>query len=136
MSRSAIYTTNSSVQEVPLNGIINPGTVIRRFGCNLYLSGNGIREIGEGYYEYNITVTAASTAAGEVTITAYKDGVAIPGATASETVAAADDLANLSLDFILREPCACCEDGGSSITFVLTGTASNVNNIAIAANKI
>ena len=136
MSRSAIYTINSSVQTVPLNGIIDPGTVIRRFGCNLFLSGNGIREVGEGYYEYNITVTAAPSAVGVVTITAYKDGVAIPGATASETVAAADDLVNLSLDFILREPCNCCEDGGSSITFVLTGTASNINNIAITAVKI
>lgn len=135
MSRSAIYTTNQSVQAVALNGVINPGTVIRRFGCNLQLSGNAIREEGEGYYEYNVSITAAPTAIGTVTVTAYKDGVAIPGAIASEAVSTANNPANLALDFILKEPCACC-DGGSNITFVLTGTASNVNNIAIVAEKL
>lgn len=135
MSRSAIYTTNPSVQAVAINGIIDPGTVIRRFGCNLQLSGNAIREEGEGYYEYNVSATVAPTAIGTVTITAFKNGVAIPGATASESVATANTPVNLSLNFMLREPCACC-DGGSNITFVLTGTASNVNNIAIVAEKI
>lgn len=135
MSRSAIYTTNSSVQAVAINGIINPGTVVRRFGCNLNLSGNAIRLEGEGYYNFSCSITAAPTAAGTMTVTAYKDGVAIPGATASASTSVADNPINLNLDFILREPCACC-DGGSNVTFVLTGSAGNVNNIAITAEKI
>lgn len=135
MSKSAIYTTNQSVQSVAINGIIAPGTVIRRFGCNFNLSGNAIRIAGEGYYEFNTSITLAPTTEGEVTVTAYKDGVAIPGAIASETAAAAGDLVNLSLDFILREGCPCC-DSGSNITFVLTGTAASVTNIAITGDKL
>lgn len=135
MSKSAIYTTNQSVQAVAINGVITPGTVIRRFGCNIALSGNGLRVEGEGYYKFDTSITLAPTAAGDVTVTAYKDGVAISGAIASGTAAVADDIVNLGLDFIIREGCPCC-DGGSNITFVLTGTAANVTNIAITGEKL
>ena len=43
MSKSLIYVVNTSTQNVLVNGIITPGTIIRRFGQNLGLSGNGIQ---------------------------------------------------------------------------------------------
>ena len=135
MSKSIIYTANNSAQNVAVNGTLNLGTVIRRYGCNLNLSGDAIQVAGTGYYDIDASITLAPTAAGNVTITVYKDGLLIPGATASETVAAANDLVNLSIAAVVRENCGCC-DGISNLTFVLTGTAASVTNIAVSVEKL
>lgn len=135
MSQSAIYVANTSVQNVAAAGIIQPGTVIRRFGPNIKLSGNGIQIAGSGYYEVIANVTLAPTAAGLITVSAIKDNVVIPGGTASATATAADDSTNLTIVAIVKEPCMCC-DGLSNITFVLNGGAAAVSNIAISVKKL
>lgn len=134
MSKSLIYTVNTSTQSLAVNSIISPGTVIRRFGPNLALSGNAIQIAGAGYYDIDTSFTVAPTAAGEVTITAFLNNVAIPGATATVTATAADDSVVLPIVAVFREPCQCCE-GLSNLTFVLTGTAANVTNSAIVVEK-
>lgn len=135
MSKSAIYVANTSAQDVLVDGIINLGTVIRRFGPNLNLAGNAIQVAGAGYYEINASITAAPTAAGDVTVTVYKDGTPLQGATATGTAAAADDFVNLSISYIVREFCSCC-DGLTNLTFVLTGVDSSITNIAITVEKL
>ena len=135
MSKSAIYTVNTSAQSVAVNGIINPGTIIRRFGPNLTLSGNAIQISGSGYYDIDASFTVAPTAAGTVTITAYNDGVIIPGATASASTGTTGNPINISLSSLVRQSCPCCE-GLSSLTFVLTGAAASVTNSAIVIEKI
>lgn len=132
---SAIYTANTSAQNVAVNGNINLGSIIRKFGCNIDLTGDAIRIAGAGYYDIDASFTVAPTAAGNVTITAYKDNVAIPGATATETVTAANDVVNLNFSSLVREFCSCCE-GASNLTFVLSGTAASVTNSAIIVEKI
>ena len=42
MSKSALYTANTSTQNVAVNNVINLGSIIRRYGCNLDLSGSNI----------------------------------------------------------------------------------------------
>lgn len=135
MAKSALYTVNQSAQNVAVSGIINLGTIARRFGQNLNLNGDGITVAGAGYYEVNASITVAPTAAGNVTVTMYKDGVPVQGASASETAAAANDLVNLSITSIVRENCPCCESI-SNLTFVLTGTAAAVSNIATTTEKL
>lgn len=135
MSRSALYTANTSNQLVDVNNTINLGSIIRRYGCNLDLSGSAIRVAGEGYYDFTVNVTAAPVAEGEVTISLFKNNVAIPGAIASATAAAAGDLVNLSISCLIRENCAIC-DGPSNITLVLSGGQSNVTNVAVVGKKI
>lgn len=135
MSKSAIYTVNESSQNITPNGTIGLGSVIRRFGPNLCLSGNAIQVNGSGYYDIDANITVAPTAAGNVTVTALKDNVPIPGAIASETAAAANDPINLSISALVREMCPCC-DATSNITFELTGTASAVSNIAVVVEKL
>ena len=134
MSKSLIYTANTSNQVLAVDSIINPGTVIRRFGPNLGLSGNAIQIAGAGYYGIDASFVVAPTAEGEVTITAYLNNVAIPGATATATVAAAGDYVTLPITAVFREACQCCE-GLSNLTFVLTGVAANVTNSAIVVEK-
>lgn len=135
MSKSAIYVANNTAQNVAVNGLINPGTVIRRFGCNLMLSGSSINTNGCGYYDVNASFVIAPTAAGNVTVSMFKDGVAVPGATASGTAAAANDAVNLSISALVREYCP-CGDSSSNLTFVLTGTAASVTNTAITVEKL
>ena len=135
MSKSAIYTVNSATQSVAVNGNISLGSIIRRFGPNLNLNGNAITVAGAGYYDLDVSATVAPTAAGNVTITALKDGVAIPGAIATGSTTTAGNPINLSISSLIREACPCC-DSLSSITFVLTGSAASVTNMAVVVEKI
>lgn len=135
MSKSAIYTANTTTQTIADGGMLNPGTVIRRFGCNIHLSGNTINLFGTGYYDIDANITVAGTEEGEVILSVYKDGVEIPGATASATIAAAGDITNLSISCLVREYCPCA-DSSSNLTFVLSGIPTQVTNSAIVVEKI
>jgi len=135
MSKTAIYTANTAAQNVAVNGIISPGTIVRRFGQGLTLSGNAVQVSCPGYYDFDASITLAPTATGNVTVTLYKDGVPVQGATATESVDTANNPVNLSLNCLIREKCGCCE-GLSNLTLVLTGTAASVTNVAIVTEKI
>ena len=76
--------------------------------------------------------TVAPTAAGTVSLTAQKDGVAIIGATAAQTVAA-NGVANLNITAIVRNACGC---DGSLLSLVLDGVASVVSNLAVTVEKL
>lgn len=117
---------------VAVDGVIPLGSLIRRYGCDVALNGNAVNITGAGYYDVDASVTISPAAAGTVTITLYKDGVAVPGATASET-AAANGTVNLSIPPLVRQ--ACCA-AGSALTLVLTGAAATVNNVALRVQRI
>ena len=136
MSKSAIYVANPNTQNVAVGGLINLGTTYRRFGCNIKLvSQNAVQLDGPGYYDIDSNFTILPTAIGNVTVTAYKNGVAIPGATATEAATVANVPVNLSLNFLVREYCACAGDI-SNITFVLSDTAAAISNTALVVEKI
>ena len=68
MCKSAIYTANTSPVTLNLtvqqpSAALPLGTVIRRFGRNIQLSGTGILIEGEGYYDVDESVTATPAAA-------------------------------------------------------------------------
>ena len=132
MSKSAIYTTNVSNPTVAVGGIVPVGSTTRRYGCNIRQDGNAITLCGQGYYLVNVSATVAPTAAGTVSLTAQKDGVAIIGATTAQTVAA-NGVANLNITAIVRNACAC---NGSILSLVLDGVASVVNNLAVTVEKL
>lgn len=132
MSKSAIYTTNVSNPTVAVGGIVPVGSTTRRYGCNIRQDGNAITLCGQGYYLVNVSATVAPTAAGTVSLTAQKDGVAIIGATAAQTVAA-NGVANLNITAIVRNACAC---NGSILSLLLGGVESVVNNLAVTVVKL
>ena len=133
MGKSLIQTVNQSSQVVAANSIIDLGSVIRRFGCNLRLNGNAVEVSGEGYYKIDCNVTLAPTAAGTVTVAVYKNGVALTGATASGSVTTAGNPVTLPLQTTIREGCGC--DGGTALTVVLVSGASTVSNVALRVEK-
>ena len=76
--------------------------------------------------------SVAPTAAGTVTVTLVKDGVPIPGATASAAAAAGAPTV-LSFPALVRQPCCA---SGSALSLVLTGAAATVNNVALRVQRI
>lgn len=133
MARCAIYTTNTSAQALTAGSIIPVGSTTRRFGKSIRQDGNTITLLGEGYYHVNASATLISSAAGTVTVTGQKDGVAVVGATASATVAAVSTATNLNLDFIVRNICGC---SSSILSFVLTGADATLSNLAVTVEKL
>ena len=133
MSKSAIYTTNTTAPTIAVDGIIPVGTTTRRYGCNIRQDGNAITLCGQGYYLVNVSATVTPTAAGTVSVTAQKDGVAIVGATGSETVAAVSNAANISITAIVRNACGC---DSSILSFILGGVAAVVDNFAVTVEKL
>lgn len=130
--KSALYTALQTPTAVAVDGVIPLGSLIRRYGCDISLNGNAINLSGAGYYDVDASITVAPTAAGTVTATLVKDGVAIPGATASAAAAAGAPTV-LSFPALVRQ--ACCT-AGSALTLVLTGAAATVNNVALRVQRI
>lgn len=133
MGRSLIQTTNQSQQTVANNSIVSLGSVQRRYGCNLRLSGNGIEIMGDGYYEIDCNVSVTPTAAGPVTVALYNNDTQIPGAIAYGTVTAVGDSITLPLLATVRQGCCC--DGSNNITCVLIEGAGVVRNISMRIVK-
>ena len=140
--KSAIYTANTSANTITLTpqqptATIPIGTTVRRFGCNLKLSGTGILAEGEGYYDIDASVTATAVTAGDYTVKLIADGVEIPGANQTVT-AAADFVISFNIPAILR--IACCKSA-SNITLQISTTATlpvtvTVNNVGVVVEKI
>lgn len=130
MSKSVLYSANTNSQTVAINGIINFGTIIRRYGCNCNLSGGNAVISGTGYYNIDTAFTFTASDAGTAVITLFNDGVAIPGATVSFTTAA-NSIYAVSIPAIIRQMCCC----NSTITAIVTGVAGTVNNASILVSK-
>lgn len=131
--KSALYAAMQIPTAVAVDGVIPLGSLIRRYGCDVSLNGNAVNLTGTGYYDVDASITVAPTAAGTVTAALYKDGVAVPGATASATATAADDVVDLNITALVRQVCCAA---GSALTLVLTGAAATVNNVALRVQRI
>jgi hypothetical protein len=130
--KSAIYTVLNSATSVVSGSTIPLGSVIRRFGPNIQASGNNLNVEGSGYYEADVSITLSPTTIGTSTVSLFKDGVAIPGATASASVSTAGNPVNLNISSLMR---LFCEES-SSLSLVLTGNNATVNNVAFVLEKI
>ena len=129
--KSALYAVNSTSQLNAANAQVPFGSVVRRYGNNCQLDGGSIIVRGSGYYDVDISLSTAPTTEGEITAQLYKDGVAVPGATATATAAAAGDVVNLKITCLVRNCGQCC-DG----TLALFVTASHTPvNLATVVEK-
>lgn len=132
MAKSAIYTANATSTALTVGSTVPVGSTVRRFGSCVRQEGSSIALTAPGYYLVNASATLSPTAAGTVSITGQKDGVAVSGATASVTTAAAAASANLSLTFMVRNQC--CDS--SVLSFVLGDAASTMTNFAVTVVKL
>lgn len=128
---SGIYTVNAGAT-ANAGGAIPLGSIIRRFGCNINLNGNGIIINGAGYYDFDIVLTVLPAAAGAITATLMRDGVAVPGATATATAAAIGDAVTLPITAMVRE----FGNAPAGTFTVVLSAAATVSNIAVTVDKI
>ena len=125
---SAIYCANTSKQTLVEGGAIPFGGVVRRFGKNIQMDGQNIVLMGSGYYDVVVSATLSPAATGDVSIQLYQDGVAVQGATASATVAAANDLVDLVIPCLVRN-CGCDCNTVLSLVVDAAGTLENLGTV-------
>jgi len=130
MGKSLIYTVNNAPQTVDANGIVNPGTIIRRYGCNFNLMGNAVTLSGNGYYDITANVVVTPDAVGNITATLLKNGAPIPGATATGSVATVGYTTTLTIPPVEREFC-CCEQ--TEVITLQLSDAATVENYTFKA---
>lgn len=133
MSKALLQTANTSAQDVAENGIINPGSVVRRYGCNIRLNGNAQEISGEGYYTLTGSVSIAPTAAGAVSVVMMENGVQIPGTLVTGSTTTAGNAVALPIDGTVRLGCCC--NGASQITCVLLAGAGSVLSYSMRIDK-
>ena len=128
--KTGIYTANTTAQAVGANSALPLGSIIRRFGCAVDLNGTGVNISDQGYYAVDGSITYTPTDAGLLTVQLMADGVAVPGASASVTAAAATTY-NLSIVGMVRR---CCSAPGTLTLMV--NLAGTVNNVGLIVGKV
>ena len=133
-----ISSYNITTQEVAVNGTLTFSTDRILTGCTATRNGQTFQLNKPGYYYITFNADgAATTAAGDVVVVLQNNGVAIPGAIATQTVAAADDAVNLAFITIIRVPPSCCAvDNTANLTLVNTGVAATFTNANINITKL
>lgn len=133
--KSALYTvnnTNTTITATTTTPAQVPfGSIIRRFGRHVNLEGGSIFCCDSGYFDADVSITMAPTAAGVVTAQLYQDGVAIPGAFASATATAGGTI-NLPINALVRN-CGCNCNSVLTLTIDASGI---INNIAAVVEKL
>ena len=138
---------NTAAQDVVAGGLVNLGTVYRRFSkkneCGLgtfNYFGTGVSLNHKGIYEVEVTAVVSAPAAGVVTLQLEQNGVLIPAAFASETITTADtELRTLNFsyfilvdnDLVLNYPTTTAQ----SLTIRNTGVESTIENIVVNITK-
>lgn len=131
MSKSLVYGVNRNVQTIVVGDRVNFGQPVRKYGCNLNMSGGEVYVTGEGYYDVDASITFVAGAAGIATITMLRDGSVIPGAGASMTVADGDTITLVTPPAVIRQKCC----GESTITAVISGVVGVISNATIRVEK-
>lgn len=134
MTHNLIYTVNNAGAAVPIGNTVPVGSIIRRYGKCLDATGSAINLSEPGYYLVSISATFTAAAAGNVTLVLQQDGVAVAGATGTETIATATtENANISMNPIVRVMCC----GNSRLSVVVGGTtAPTISNLAIGVVRL
>lgn len=135
MAKAFAFITNTATQTLASGATVAPGTAQHGFGgcgCGytIQVSGNNINLRATGYYDIEIGATVTDSDAGNVTLALYQDGVLI--AQGIETIAAANDPANISFPAGVKVNC------NSVLTLIVTTTAGNpiVTGLYITVEKL
>ena len=134
MCNSLIMVTTTTANSVLANGIVPLTTIQRGAGQAIRGGSNSVIFNRTGYYKINASVTFTAPAAGDVTVKAQKNGIDIPGITASTTITTADtEVRTVNISGIIR---VCCCDLPATLTLVNSGVAITTSNVELDAEYI
>ena len=133
-----ISSYNIVSQDVVINGLLTFTTDRILTGCTATRDGQTFQLNKPGYYYVTFNaVGEATTEAGDIVVTLQNNGVTVPGATATFTVAAVDTSVGLSFATIIKVPPSCCAiDNTAKLTLVNTGVAATFTNVNINITKL
>lgn len=107
--------------------------------CNglSHAAGTGVISVrAPGVYEVNAVITVTATAAGTIGVQLYNGATAVPGAAATQTVAAAD-VVTLPISKLIRVRPSCAAVGNAAtLSIQLTGGAGTVTSANVAIRQI
>lgn len=126
---SLIMMITPTASSVVSGGTIPLATIARRTGRVVSSSNDSILLNCPGYYKVTATVTFTVPVVGVVTIDLHKNGVEIPGITASASVeTATTEVDSLALSGIIR---VFPIDSIATLTLVNSGVAIDTSNVEI-----
>ena len=90
-----------------------------------------------GYYYVSFNTTFTSQTTGDVTVQLLKDGVAVPGATGTQTIATAGDISSVAFATIVKVLPSCCAiDNTATLTFTVSGLGVDATVAAVNITKL
>ena len=140
-------TKNISTQTVLADGIINIGSVYRKYckkdRCGTTTFARSSQDVTlqqEGIYHVTATFVASGDTAGVVTIQLVENGIEAEGAFASETITTADtELRTLVIDYYILVDKDCVLGNESTIaktiSFLNTGIAATFTSVIVNVSK-
>lgn len=134
--KPAIYVINTSTTPVVANATLPLTSIVRRRTSLIDLGGDAVIVSDKGYKYYLVTVNATFTAptAGDVTLTLQQNNIAVPGATATETITTANtETRSISFQVIVKTTHCCGLDAFSVLN---SGVAATFSNIAVSVAQI
>ena len=124
MAKAFAFITNTTSQTLTSGATVNPGTAQHGFGSRgcgcgyiIRVNNTGINLQAPGYYKIDVGAAASGTDAANVTLSLYQDGILV--AQGIETIAAANDPANIAFPAGVKVSC------DSTLTLVATATAGS-----------
>lgn len=143
-----IGTRNTTTQAVPVGSALLVGDVYRRYcrknSCGTPAFSTNLSSINvqhSGIYKVTAMITFTGDAAGDVTFQLTQNGIAIPGALATETITTATtEVRTVTIDFFVLVDSSCVLGSlstiGSSIGVTNTGvTDATVTNFVLNISK-
>lgn len=140
-------TRNIATQEVATDGVVSLGQVYRRYcrKCNgvktFDFNGTSIALQQQGIYHITATITFSAPVAGDVTFQLTDNGVAIPGALATETITTATtEIRTATLDYYVLVDSDCVLGQSAteveSVSIINTGVDATITNVVVNVDKV
>lgn len=125
MNNSGIFIGSSTATAVTAGSIIPIGTAQRGYGCGIKLNGDTIIVCGKNAaYKVTAVMTLSAESTSPITVSLQQDGVTVPFAFSTITVAGTSDQTVLVVQGVVRNQCKC----SSVLSFVLTGADATIDN--------
>lgn len=141
-------TKNVATQTVLTDGAINLGSIYRKYckrnSCGVRsfdVTANGITLNHTGIYKVTAVFVGSGTVAGDVTVQLLENGVAVPGALATETITTATtEIRTFAIDYfvIVNNADILCEKVVSPVTvsFANTGVGATFTSAVVNVEKV
>ena len=131
------YNSNTQTVEVGSAYVFDTNRVVT--GCTVgHTPGSTTFNLTKpGYYYVTFNTTFTTAAAGDAVVELRNNGVAVPGATGSETVTTIGDSKSISFSTIVKVlPSCAVVDNTVTLTFVATGIELEASTAAVSITKL